>query len=163
MSYPLLHARSSSAQRLTCLGSLCDYPVKYVDARHRREDFERVKLGWLLAPALDGPLLVYREEDLPRVYFLRDLLTAAQDKVWQARGALASRSRDASLKARYSDAIKALRRANGELVRLAMGYSWPGEFDEATGARCCFLFDGDPYEPENRAARRRLYAPPARR
>lgn len=87
-----------------------------------------MKLGWLLAPTLDAPVLVFAERDQARAEVARADLALAQARVLAMMKSGATR--DPKRRGRYAESIKQLRRAHRTLVTHALGYTWPGAADE---------------------------------
>lgn len=125
--------------------------MRYTEPVYSRRDFKTVKLGWLTAVVLDGPRLIFRDEDAARAIQLRGLLHLARAGFWSAQAGMARvKSLPETERRRvlgsYRAAIKKLRRLNEELVDLSVAYTWPGGRDIFTRLDACFLFDGDPLE-----------------
>lgn len=101
-------------------------------AEHDRRAWLSVKLGWLTAETLDAPVLVYPEDDpYPQCRGLDDL-ARARDRYFELRGRV---GRDRAELPHYRQAVRQLYIAHRELVRHAVGYTWPNLWDVETFGR----------------------------
>jgi hypothetical protein len=161
MLSPPSAARVSCVQPSPSLRSLDAYRAKLLDPHYSRQFFLDLKLGWLLAHVLDGPILVYRECDLDYAEELEAELPALRTAVLSAMKGLARAKAEPALRkdarVAMSRAVARLRLAHRELVTLARGYSHASV--RIAGDRFVCLFDGDPLDPEN-PYRHRYFEPP---
>lgn len=141
--------------------SLKAYRASLLDPPYSRQFFLDLKLGWLLAHTLDGPILVYRDCDLDFAEMLEQQFPPLQAAVLAAMKGLARAKAEPALRkdarAAMVLAVRKLRFAHKERVTLARGYSHLRVAINGDAFVC--LFDGDPLD-EGNPNRHRYYEPP---
>jgi hypothetical protein len=141
--------------------SLKSYRASLLDPPFSRQFFLDLKLGWLLAHTLNGPIFVYRDCDLDFAETLEQQFPRLQAAVLTAMKGLARAREEPSLRkdarAAMGLAVRRLRLAHTERVTLARGYSHIRE--RLNGDAFVCLFDGDPLDDGN-PNRHRYYEPP---
>lgn len=110
---PSWHARSA-------------YHSIFLGACSRRTWLE-LPFGWLLCPMLNGPVLVYRDDELLHGLELENQLIAAGAPVVTAHKRIGQGIPDA--KKDYGQAVRRLKMLHRERVFLSVGYSSPTILD----------------------------------
>lgn len=127
MLEPSWHARSA-------------YHSIYESAASRRAWLD-LPFGWLLVPMLNGPVLVYRDEQLTHGMELEHQLICAGAPVVAAHKRIGQKIPNA--KKDYGQAVGRLKMLHRERVHLSIGYSSPHLLDPAwrPPRRALMLFD----------------------
>jgi len=102
--------------------------VKFTDPPFDRRAFLQLKLGYLLAWFLQGPMLIFRDEDLDYAMELEGYLPQLRARVLSAQKGISrahqNRESVADARAFFGRSIAQLKRAHRELVELAVGYTF---------------------------------------